>query len=645
MKCLLICIAICIISPSSLGQSESTKAKSEVKQTPKSTAPEKGIDKGKEPSKAESDTEAELSLVRRRALDLLRQAGDEASNISDGRQAARLQSKAADLLWDHDRETAQKFFESAFDIAIRYYRDNKPAGMSVRNGPPPMPGSDARMAIINIAGRRDSALGRRFTDQYIEEKLREQKENAQKSGGSNNGISQAYGSVDPIAQDLLTTADMLYQSDPKTALELAQRAFLSGVPPTAPNFLGKLAENDRPAADGLFLFALNKISNDESLPVVQLLRLSAYPFGENRVWTIPGYPPGFSFAGPKNFVIDARLIQQFFAVSAAVLSGTGDLNPTSSPDAAARIRMALFAAGILRPKIVRFQPEQIGPWDALTSKLTTALTPQMAEGIGKDLQNIEQAKTPDASTKAADQTGNLLDQIDKASDVVNKDVLYQQAAVEADRRGDTKRGLAIADKIADGEYRDQTKHWIYFEAATRAIRNKQYDDARLYATMVNEMDQSAWLFCQIAEAAVKDKDHARAAQLLDETLHRMSSATDSVKKINVLLGIANVYSSFDIVRGFEVTAEAVRAANKVRDYGIEQNSVSRNLNANGRFGMGTVSVVAGFDITATLILLGRADFDRSLLLAQSLENKLVRINSVIAVAASVLQTGKPATGR
>src|SRR5882724_5950921 len=259
MKSLIICVAICLVSLPSLAQEKTTsdQTKSDPTQDQKSATKEKGKDNGKEANKAESETEGDGSLIRRRALDLLRQAGDEASNISDGREAARLQSRAADLLWDHDRETSRKFFESAFDIALRYYRDNKPGGMPFQVRPTSMPRTDVRMDIIKIAGRRDSALGRQFTDQYIEEKRREQKENALKNGGTNTS-NRLYGNLDPIANDLLTAADLLYQSDPKTALELAQQAFSSGVPQSAPAFLGKLAGEDRPAADGLFQLALNK---------------------------------------------------------------------------------------------------------------------------------------------------------------------------------------------------------------------------------------------------------------------------------------------------------------------------------------------------------------------------------------------------
>jgi hypothetical protein len=92
------------------------------------------------------------------------------------------------------------------------------------------------------------------------------------------------------------------------------------------------------------------------------------------------------------------------------------------------------------------------------------------------------------------------------------------------------------------------------------------------------------------------------------------------------------------VRAFEATADAVRTVNRVRDYGIDQNMMFRNLTS--RSGPISISGVQGPELSAPL---ARVDFDRSLLLAQSLENRTVRLNSIIAVAMAVLENKKAST--
>jgi len=110
-----------------------------------------------------------------------------------------------------------------------------------------------------------------------------------------------------------------------------------------------------------------------------------------------------------------------------------------------------------------------------------------------------------------------------------------------------------------------------------------------------------------------------------------------------LLGIAGTYSTFDQVRGFEIVADAVQAANKIKDYDPEKNnSTVRTLGNSTGMNMRMVSSSDGvLDISKTLGVLAKSDFDRALLLAQSLENKTLRISSTIAIASSAFEKKKP----
>ena len=134
----LIAISACsgVIAAGMIRQDPGTATKQvvPVSKTDKAASDDKGKEKTKTPAKKDAKTteeepaaEAELTHYQTRALDLLRQAGDEAATITDGRSAARTQASAADQLWDRDRDYSKKLFQNAFDIAIRYYRDNKDA--------------------------------------------------------------------------------------------------------------------------------------------------------------------------------------------------------------------------------------------------------------------------------------------------------------------------------------------------------------------------------------------------------------------------------------------------------------------------------------------------------------------------------------
>jgi len=113
--------------------------------------------------------------------------------------------------------------------------------------------------------------------------------------------------------------------------------------------------------------------------------------------------------------------------------------------------------------------------------------------------------------------------------------------------------------------------------------------------------------------------------------------------VNALLGIASVYSTIDPLRAFEVIADAVGAANKLPEFGTEANYLKREISSKGRSTTASISQIEDFDFGKSLAALAKTDFDRSLLLAQSLDSKALRITSVISIAASTLETKKPRT--
>ena len=596
-------------------------------------------------AKEKEETEEENAVLRQRALGLLRQAGDEAPNISDGRMASDIQAKAADLLWDTDKEAARKYFESAFDIAVKYYRDLKPeqragTGATITRG-------DYRMQVIGMAGRRDPELGRKFTDQYVEEKRREQQDAALRSKASNERARRLLGNnVDPVAEDLLESSMALFQTDPKMGMEMAERALSGGVPFTVAFFLSRLAGIDQASANEVYKFAINHVATDPNAAAGQLLLLSAYPFGENHVWINDGGgTSSWGFEVPKNFRIYPELTHLFFGAAQTVLARSLELDPAQSTDEASRVGTALFAAKILRPSVSRFEPEISESWDDFTTRLNILATAKSRDGIDQGLQNIQKQKSPRSSIDETDRIGKWLDQADKATNPVEKDTFYELAAIGIDGLGETDRALGIADKISDAEFRNQTKCWIYFDAAQRAIKDKKYDDARRYASKVEIADQSGYLYFKTAEAVLKDKDRARATELLDEATRRLASAEDSNGKLNALMGVAYVFSTFDTLRGFEAVGEVVRVANKLPNYNPEDTVLSRSLKANGRSGGSESFGLNNYALGFTLTSLARVDFDRSLLLAQSLESRLVRLSAVISITASVLENKKTIQGR
>src|SRR6185503_4603582 len=117
------------------------------------------------------------------------------------------------------------------------------------------------------------------------------------------------------ASGLLDAAAPLLATDQKTAVELARRAFSTGVPQSGPSFLYQLGGKDRAAADSLFLTALDQISRNPAGMPGQWLLLAAYPFGETVVYVSDGTGMNSSSFGPPatNATVDPQIAGRYLA--------------------------------------------------------------------------------------------------------------------------------------------------------------------------------------------------------------------------------------------------------------------------------------------------------------------------------------------
>lgn len=603
---------------------------------PASQKPKQAEEKSKEDKESEKKAaEEEASALQRRSIEIIRGAADEAVSLTDHRNAARVQANAADVLWLRDEEHAREIFQKAFEAAVAHYRETKDDNREQLAERAWTTHPDMRLEVIRLASRRDAAFAKKFTEQYVEEKRRELQEQAIENQQKQPGYDRYFGKEDVIASGLLDAASPLLQTDPKTAVELALRAFSAGVPQGAPSFLFQLAGKDRAAADSLFLVALDHISRDPVVVPGQWLLLAAYPFGESVIYISDGQGmSSSSFGAPApNPAVDPQLVGRYLASVAGMLTRAAQINPAQSPELPARIATALFAARLLEPKVVQYQPGLVDGWREMAQQLAVMTEQRSRDGVNSNVQNLNQNSKPSAPTDAEDRNKSLLDRAERTTDFGQRDELYRQVAFSL-QRSDPARALSIADKISDLDLRKKTRSWISFQAATAAIGQKQWDEARRYAQEVIETDQRAYLYFRIAEAVLKNGDRTRAVELLDEAAQRAAGADNTAEKLRAQLGIANLYARFDSARGFEIAADAIKTANHVPTYNPDQAQLTRVFSTRGSTSVSTEDV-DGFDLGKVLANLARADFDRAIALAQSLEPKPLKLTTLVTIASSV----------
>jgi len=149
-----------------------------------------------------------------------------------------------------------------------------------------------------------------------------------------------------------------------------------------------------------------------------------------------------------------------------------------------------------------------------------------------------------------------------------------------------------------------------------ALSKEDFVEVDRYARDLPNLVQRATVFDQLLRALEKRKDAGRAAEVLAEAEQSLGKAEDGPEKARALLIIAGAAARLDPLRGFEVLRSAVTAIN---------HSDLDKKNSADALSFGQV-----------LPLLARADFDRVLQLALSIDRKEYSVLAQMALCRAVL---------
>jgi hypothetical protein len=590
-----------------------------------------------------------LAELRQRGIDLAQQVGEEANGIDDRRSGAIIQAVAADVLWPHRKEPARDLFRRAFETAANYYKETlddnrRQLGKNNRTSR-----GDVRVEIIKLINKRDPKMGAEYNEKFVESKSREEQERAARAAsGQSRGPKESnfFGSNAAATDGLMEAANTLLHEDAKMAVDLARRAGDLSISPAFVMFISALSRRDRPAADGLYLHALEILSSAQTPLPGQLLALSAYPFGESQIRIVDGSnSSGWGFGKPEKFDVNSQHVQKFLTVTLGALQRLADSPVAQFPDAASRLSVALYAAKALESKVAAYHPALQDQWQGMTRSLEALNPAGSAQSIFQALERDNEEKEARPGDESRQQSSSrqrgmveeLLERAQKTNNFARRDGHYSEAALAAESAGDISRAMEIVGRISDMAFREKMKSWINFNASEKAIREKRYDEARQFALGVDETDYRAYLFFQIAERMISNKDRDRGRELLEEAAGRAVEAEDTQEKVKALCGVANLFLKIDQERSFSLAEAMVRVANKVpadKLNLIERGSTMTRTLSNAGGTRTTSTDVEGFDLRKVFGRLAGYDFDRALALAQVIENKSVRCWAMIAVAES-----------
>lgn len=622
-------IALCLIACPMLAGAQGPSAKDAPQKTDKQA-------KGAKPA-ARERPDPLASQRRATVITLATSLADEARGFHDEQLRARVLMRTADALWETDREQARALFRRAWDASesadretLRRIeesrREKTGSGAGVEISP-----ADLRGEVLRLAARRDRALGEEFFAKLSEAKERE---NQTLTVSADN--SPAQPSNDPetppfaLVQRLRLAREFLEEGDMERALQFADGA-LDIVTTRGINFLSTLREKDQAAADKRFAAMLGRAAADPSSDAVTVSVLSSYAF--TPFLTVVVRRDGRNHSSQERDRItapniSAELRGAFLRTAAQIL-----LRPMPPPDQ----DRTLAGRGGLYFTIARLLPlfEQHAP--DFTPELRAQLSalapdaPERFRNAGDKM--LTRGLVPEETQR--DEGQEALETADRAADPAERDMSYASAAMVAARKGDIA-ARDLTDKIQDSEMRKSARTFIDFTLVEMALGKNDAPEAlrRIHTGELTSIHR-VWALTEVARL-LKKTDAKNAAEVLDEAATEARRiGTSDPNRARALFGVATRMYEVDHNRGWEMIAEAVKAANSASEFtGEDAQIVSRFVTPHGA--TTTNFNAESFDLNGIFGLLARDDLYRAVELSKNFTTEAPRATATLAIIRAIL---------
>lgn len=516
-------------------------------------------------------------------------------------------TQGADLLWRYRESAARAAFEEAFDLATQdFLSRSKPVTGNKTSS------SDQRFVVIQAIARRDSAWARRLAKAIVEENQRDE-------------AAPASTDTRYQAETLLNVATSLLQNDSKSALSFA-RASLRYPPSVAlGQFLFQLSASDRQAASQFYQQALNVYAN---VPVNELLYLSAYPFGANRV-VGPEMQSTF-FRVPEDFARDSAAQSSFLELMLRRGQETTarSAQPVSGPANLPEIVQIYLALNGLRSLASRDQPMYADRIASLQATLEPLLSPEALQDSSTILRQQQELSLS---------LDNLVDRIERETLSEKKDQLIGRAVLAAKSADELGRVEGLIEKVSDSKFRGELLDWLYFKRAQKFISDGRLDEAAPLIAKVDRVDHRAYLaFLLASESTKKIKDSVLAIQVLEDVVKTALKAPNTIEKARTLLGLTSSYAKFDRQRAFELLAEAINVIGKIDEPDLSSTAIFRRIGTS-RFTIHAAYEIRGSSLDTVFREFAPDDFVKSLWLANQLPDKQQRAAGMFAISGRCLE--------
>jgi len=579
------------------------------------------------------EVDAEAAQQRTVAISLVTTLADEARSFKDQTRRARVQARAADVLWDTDPERARELFRRAWEAAetvdaetakkrAEEMRRQQSQGepMVVRGGP------SLRSEVLRLVAKRDRKLGEEFLKALDEAAEKERSEAATDQRLNNSGTRVGASARLQLARRLVEDGEI------QRALEFAGPA-LDSVNVDVIFFLSALREKNAQLADSAYTTLLARVVRDPNSDANTISGLSSYLFTPFLYVTFERDGGSNQNRGrgptPPPADIDPNLRTSFFKVAYQIL-----MQPLPAPDQDHTSSGQSGKYLIIKRLLPLFEQYAADLAPGLRTQMT-ALASYVPAGLQQgENRAVNTGILPESSE--GDPYQRMQERLDHATRSEDRDAIYADYAVSLTEDGDP-RAKDLVDKIENTEMRKSVKAYTDFEATQLAVRNKDVTEImRLVKTGDLTSIQKVWALTTAAKLVVAS-ERSRATDMLEQALaeSRRISGSDP-DRARALTAVAVGFGDIDRVRAWEILGEVVKAANGAEDYTGEDSRISSRLQTKFMVVMNQ-SNAEDFDLIAVFRHLARADLMRAIQLAKTFTGEAPRAVATLAIARSVLE--------
>lgn len=588
------------------------------------------------PAKVKAEeVDAEAEQRQEVAMALVVTLADEARSFKDQTRRARVQARAADILWERDQERARELFKRAWesaetadtDAARQRAEDIKrmqAAGEPVvlRGGP------ELRNEVLRMVAKRDHALAEEFLKAFDEAKAKASEETATEA--RRNRPFEQLGS----ARRLQLAQRLVAEGEIERGWQIALPA-LDKVSMDSIFFLSTLRERNTSMADKGFDRLMARAARDPMSDANTVSGLSSYLFTPFFYITFEGNGANQSQSRRNTQPPDVppNLRSAFMKVAFDIL-----MRPLPAPDqdrTTSGHRGKYMVIKRLLPLFEQYAPDLEPGLRTQMTALASYVPPDAQEGGNRDLT----AGIKSEDEVESDPWQRMQQRLDRAAKSDDRDSIYADFAVALTEKGDP-RARDLVDKIENTEVRKSVKAFTDFEWAQYFINKK---DATEAARLAKNGDltsiQRVWTYTKAAKL-VLTSERSYAIELLEEALAEARRVGNSdPDRARALTAVATIMAEVDLVRAWETLSEVIKAANAADAFTGEDSRIFSRIQTK-EMTVINQSTAEDFDLLGLFRVLARADLLRAVQLTKSFTGYVPRAVATLAIAQSVLEKRK-----